>query len=235
MPLRSLLVALAAAALCAATPLRAQTDHYSLSTWFAAGNNHSNNYGVAFGYGPDGMDRSGLRFEASALRGTYRYPLAEAPDGEVRGRYVNASVGIGYALVRPSYGVTVSIGPALSDTDLSFARPGDRTGNRVGAKVGFLAYANPAGAPSMFSFGGYSTADRAGHVYANLGFALPWGLSTGPEVAYFETTDYRQTRVGLHLSGFRVGKFKAGISVGRSRDMNGNHENQVGLNAYTTF
>jgi hypothetical protein len=228
-------LAMLAVSLCAPTPLLAQQDRYSLSSWLVGGSNDSNNFGLSLGYMPGGIDRSGLRWEASALRGNYRYPLSEAPGGEVRGRYYDVGVGLGYAIVRPSSGVTVSIGPSWNHKDLSYVRPGERTGSRVGAKAGFFAYLNPASGPSVFSFGSYSTADRAANVYANLGFPLPYGLSAGPEVAYFETTDYRQTRVGAHLSGVKIGGFRAGVSVGRARDMNGNEENHVGLNVYTSF
>jgi Cellulose biosynthesis protein BcsS len=234
-PRKTAWLAMLAVSLCAATPLYAQQDHYSLSSWLARGSNDSSNFGFSLSYMPGGIDRSGLRWEASALRGTYRYPLSEAPEGRVRGRYYDIGVGIGYAMVNPSGGLVVSIGPSLYDKDLSYVRPGERTGSRLGAKGGFLAYVTPARGPSLFSFGSYSTADRAAHVYANLGFPLPLGLSAGPEVAYFETTDYRQTRVGAHLSGVKIGGFRAGVSVGRARDMYGNKENHVGLNAYTTF
>ena len=222
------------ASLCATAPLHAE-DRFSLSSWAAGGSDEAYNFGFSLGYMPGGMDGSGLRWELSALRGAYRYPLGEAPDGEVRGRYAGVGLGIGYAFVRPGSGFVVSVGPSYSDKSLSYARPGERTGSRVGAKAGYLAYANPAGWPSMFSFGSYASADRAGHLYGNLGFPLPYGLSAGPELAYFKTTDYRQTRVGVHLSGFRIGGLRAGVSIGRSRDMNGHEENQAGVNVYTSF
>ena len=57
----------------------------------------------------------------------------------------------------------------------------------------------------------------------------------GPEVALLDASDYRQTRVGLHLSGLRLGGLQGSVSIGRSRDMNGNQENHVGLNAYQSF
>ncbi len=49
-----------------------------------------------------------MRWEVSALRGTYRYALSEAPEGQVRGRYYYVGVGLGYAIVRPSSGLVVS-------------------------------------------------------------------------------------------------------------------------------
>jgi hypothetical protein len=232
---RAASLAMLAAALCAVAPVRGQQDRFSLSSWLVGGSNDSNNYGLSLGYMPGDMDRSGWRWDASALRGTYRYPLAEAPDGQVRGRYSEVGAGIGYTFVRAGSALMISVGPTFSDKNLSYARPDERTGSRVGAKTAFLAYANPAQLPSLFSFGSYSTADRATHVYANLGFPLPYGLSAGPEFAYFDTTHYRQSRVGVHLSGFRIAGFRAGVSFGRARDLHGQKENHAGLNVYTTF
>ena len=73
------------------------------------------------------------------------------------------------------------------------------------------------------------------NLYANLGFGLPSDLSIGPEVALLDASDYRQTRVGLHLSGLRVGRVQAGLSVGTTKDQDGNRGNHFGVNARMMF
>jgi hypothetical protein len=223
-----------AAALCAAPAAHAQ-DHFSIGAWLGASTGHSNNLGISLSHAPGGVQRSGLRWQAAAMRGSYRYRHADAPDEWVRGRYADISAAVGYEIVAPAGGVMFSIGPSIYDKDLSFVPPGERTGTWLGAKVSALGHARMPKGTAFFGYGSYSTADNTGNVYVNLGLPLSGGLSAGPELAFLDASDYRQTRVGLHLSGLRLGGFSAGVSAGRSRDMDGNHESHLGLNVYRSF
>jgi hypothetical protein len=214
----------------------AQEEGFALNTWIGGSAIHSGSFGVSLGYAPGGsIRRSGLRLQAVALRGFYRYPSDAAPRGSVHGRYTDYSLLLGYEVVGAGYGFGIAIGPSLYEKNLSYAAAGDWTGSRVGTKVSAIGYVGLLKGISAFSFGSYSTADSTANLYANLGVTLPGGLSTGPEVALLNASDYRQTRIGLHLSGLSLGRTQMSMSFGATRDMNGNRGRHFGMSAQMTF
>jgi hypothetical protein len=225
-----------AASLSGVPSLAAEKDERNaFNAWVGGSNSDSGGFGAVWSHAPGGVQRSGLRWSAVALTGSYQYASDRAPGGEVRGRYTDFSLGAGYEFVGVGYGLGVSIGPSLNQKDLNYLAPGERDGSKLGTKVSAMGYFSVPAGLSAFAFGSQSSSDRTSTLYGNLGFPVSGGLSIGPEVALLDTSDYRQTRVGLHLSGMRVGRTSTGLSVGRTRDMNGNEGGHVGLNVRLTY
>lgn len=233
---RGVLRALGFAVLSCAPAVQAHDERFSADAWLGGSAIHTGNFGVALTYAMDGsIHQSGLRLQAAALRGYYRYSSHAAPDGLVKGRYSDLSVALGYQVVAPEHGFMVSIGPSLYTKELSFRTPDDRTGTQWGGKIAAFGYWAPATWPSAFVYGNYSSADGTGNLYANFGFSLPRELSIGPEIGLLEGRNFRETSVGIHLSGFRLGEIVAGLSAGTTRDKFGNRGRHLGINVRTTF
>lgn len=232
----AVLRALGFALLSSAQAVHAQDERFSADAWLGGSAIHTGNFGVALTHATDGsIHQSGLRLQAVALRGYYRYSSHAAPDGLVKGRYSDLSVSLGYQLVGAEHGFMVSIGPSLFTKNLSYRTPDDRTGSKLGGKIAAMGYWAPARWPSAFVYGNYSSADSTGNLYANLGFSLPGELSIGPEIALLDGRGFRETRVGIHLSGLRVGEILAGVSAGTTRDQFGNRGRHLSMNVRITF
>lgn len=227
---------LVAALLGHAPAVQARDSRMAGEAWIGASALHTGSLGAMLTFAPlTPNDRPGWRVQGVAQQGYYRYALQAAPRGVVRGRYSDVSILLGYEHNKATYGFTAALGPSLYTKDLSYRSPGDGAGSNLGAKATVSGYASAGQALSGFALASYSSANRTKSLSANLGIGLPHGLSTGPELAWTKATDYREARVGLHLSGIRAGPLQAGLSLGWARNQDGQEARHVGVNARMAF
>lgn len=219
-----------------APAVQARDSRMAGEAWIGASALHTGSLGAMLTFAPvTPNDRPGWRVQGVAQRGYYRYALNAAPQGVVRGRYSDVSVLLGYEHNTATYGFMAALGPSLYTKDLSYRSPGDGAGSKLGAKATVSGYVSAGQALSGFALASYSSANRTKNLYANLGIGLPHGLSTGPEFAWMQAPDYREARVGMHLSGIRAGPLQASLSLGRVRNQDGQQARHVGVNARMTF
>lgn len=219
-----------------APSVQARDSRMAGEAWIGASALHTGSLGALLTFAPvTPNDRPGWRIQGVAQQGYYRYALHAAPRGVVRGRYSDVSVLLGYEHNTATHGFMAALGPSLYTKDLSYRSPGDGAGSNLGAKATVSGYVSAGQALSGFVLASYSSANRTKNLYANLGIGLPHGLSTGPELALTKATDYREARVGMHLSGIRTGRLQAGLSLGWARNQDGQRARHVGVNARMTF
>jgi hypothetical protein len=229
-----LLLAVAIASLVASSPAQAQQeDRFSVSSWVGASSIHNGGFGAALGYVPTGTwSRSGLRLQAFVHRGTFRYRSEDR--GIVDAGYTEFALLGGYAVIAPDHGFTVSAGPSINTRDRT---QGFRTvyeDTRNGLRFTASGYLAPSTGPSAFGYASHSTADGTGTIYGNLGYKVR-GYTVGPEAALVEASNFRQTRLGVHVSELRVGQVVFGISAGLTRDQIGTNGAHVGMNLRSSF
>lgn len=62
----------------------------------------------------------------------------------------------------------------------------------------------------------YSSAERAFWTRAAAGLALREGLFLGPEATAYAEGEYREARIGIHLTGIAIGRFRLRLNAGIS-------------------
>jgi len=178
----------------------------------------------AFTYGgtlwaPSGLDSDGIVFKLSAGAGTYRY-LSGALNADVTGQTFSFSVLPGWRFKRGTFTVTAFAGLDLQRHELT---PDDvmssLRGTLAGARGGVEIWYEPAPATMVSAD---VSATSIGPSYSARG-ALGWRVFdrfySGPEIAGFAFDDnYRQFRIGTHITALKTGAFEWSAGVGWSRD-----------------
>lgn len=78
----------------------------------------------------------------------------------------------------------------------------------------------------------YSSAQASLWGRAAAGYALRDQLFLGPEASAYVEKDYRETRLGLHLTGIAIGRFRFRLNGGVSRTSNRESGYYVGISSY---
>jgi hypothetical protein len=179
----------------------------------------------SFSYGgavwsPSGLDREGLTFKLLAGAGSYQYLSGTLGDTEVTGQQFTGFAMAGYRFVRDKLFVTVFAGV---DVQYHMFTPDDPTNNLWGTHAGIrgaIEFWYEPNAQTMWAAD--ISATSVGPSYSGR-IAYRWRLFDafylGPEAGGFANgDDYRQFRVGLHLTGFRSGAIEWSLACGWLRD-----------------
>lgn len=174
------------------------------------------------------IDASGFLIAGASATGLYRYAAPLAPGGVIEGRFSLYQFTAGYGHVAHDHGLTLLAGVRLTEHRLSAADPGNPVqGRKLGAVAAVDAWAKPwpdilvtASATAAQPFGNYWLRGSVGH-------RLPWSDATfaGIEVALAGDRTYREARLGIGVSGVRLGAARIDAAAGmtRSRERTGSY------------
>lgn len=171
----------------------------------------------------DGLDRDGLTLKLVAGSGTYGY---FAGSTEISAVQASVSLMPGWTVVRDGFQARVFAGLDLQHQRLDPEDPGNRLrGTHAGARVAAELWWEPM--PDMMAKAA-ATWTSVGTSYA-LDGAVGWrvletfygGFYAGPEAQAFGDGGYRQIRIGVHLTAFRVIATDCTLGLGWARDNDG--------------
>jgi hypothetical protein len=181
-----------------------------------------------FGHGgvlwaPSGLDRDGPVLKLMFGGGIYHYRSGALGDADVRGEELAGAVLPGWRFVRNGFAATVFLGVdfqqhRLTPDDLSAGLRGDY----VGARMGFDIWYQPTAATMMAADAAWSTVGPSYNVRVAMGLRVLDAFYLGPEIqAFGADSNYRQFRVGLHITGFRTGVLEWSAGAGLATDSDG--------------
>jgi hypothetical protein len=161
------------------------------------------------------MHQSGWRLSAFGLGGRYEYHGGD--NNELfKGRFVSADALVGWSHVFLNGAVTLAVGVNYQNHRV---RPNDPNNPVVGSEVGFKVqgdvWINPTERTLVYGLASYSTAFNTYYSVGRLGYDF-WGKQVfiGPEVGALGNDRTDQQRVGVHVTGFKVGNAKLTVSGG---------------------
>ncbi|MPZ40993.1 MAG: cellulose biosynthesis protein BcsS [Rhizobiales bacterium] len=166
-------------------------------------------------YAPTGMHQSGLRLSAFGLLGRYEYNGGD--NNELfKGNFVSTDALIGWSNVFTNGAVTLSVGANFQHHRV---RPSDPSNPVVGSKAGVKVqgdiWINPTEQTLIYGLASYSTAFDTYYAIGRFGYDfMKTELFIGPEVAALGNDRTDQQRVGVHLTGLRIGNGKVTLSGG---------------------
>lgn len=161
------------------------------------------------------LDQSGLRLRLGGDVGEYDYLSSAAGVGKVHGREEDGSVLAGWQWVTKTTSVGLYAGPEVRNDLLDKADPGNTApATGVGLTTGVDVYSNPTPYTMVFGQIAYSTLRQAYYSHFKAGIAVAEDVFVGPEALFLGDDLYKQWRVGMHLSGVRLGALQFGISGG---------------------
>lgn len=174
---------------------------------------------AGFYWSPDGTDRDGLIFKTLLSEGTYRYRSGALNDQPVVGRMLGAQILPGWRFIRGPVEVKVFAGVDIRDVRLFPDDPGARLkGTQVGLHTGVEIWYQPTPDTMTALNANASTAGRQFFVQALAGWRLFDAFYLGPELTGFSSYDYRQWRVGLHVTALHWLELEWSGALGVARD-----------------
>jgi hypothetical protein len=182
----------------------------------------------AFGYGgalwaPGGLDGDGFVVKLFATRGYYAYRSGTLGNATVSGIMYAASVMPGMRFSVNGVFVTVYAG---LDYQVHALTPVDPTNETIGSHAGARFAADLWYEPSKFTMTAFSaTLSTIGGAYAvraAFGWRLWESVYVGPEALAYGQRDYRQVRIGAHITGLKFLRLEWQAGVGYALDDDGN-------------
>lgn len=162
----------------------------------------------------DGLDEDGFRLRVSGVLGRYSY-VGSNGIGRVRGTQSDGSFLVGYEWVLHAATVAVYVGADVNDNQLSLNDPNNSSkGLHVGGKIAVDFYVNPTPYSMISGVVSYASANNAYYSRFKAGISIAPQLFVGPEVLVLGDDFYSQWRLGMHLTGLRLGAMQFGISGG---------------------
>jgi Cellulose biosynthesis protein BcsS len=171
-------------------------------------------------YAPYGMHQSGLRLSAFGLLGRYDYHGGDTGHELFKGTFVSSDALVGWSHVFTNGAVTLSVGANYQDQRV---RPNDPNnpvqGSKLGAKVQADLWMHPTPETLLYALGSYSSAFDTYYAIGRFGYDFTnTKLFIGPEVGGLGNDRTDQLRLGLHMTGLRIGNGKVTISGGWMRE-----------------
>ena len=171
-----------------------------------------------------GLDEDGFVFKIAFGSGIYRYHSG-ALGGEVTGRQFTASALPGWRFKRGRFTLTGFAGLEIQQHRLSPNDPESKLrGTKAGLRGGFELWYEPTRATMIAADLSATTIGPSHSGRLAFGWRLFDRFYFGPEIAGFTYDDnYRQLRLGLHLTGLRLAPFNLGpfewtLGAGWARD-----------------
>jgi hypothetical protein len=171
-------------------------------------------------WSPRGLDREGFALKVMLGGGLYRYISGALGNAEVEGRQLSATLLPGWRFIRGGVIVTVFAGIDFQHHHLSPNDPaaGLRGGN-VGFRTGFEIWYEPTAATTVAADASVSTIGPSYSARLAAGWRPFGSYYLGPEVHAFGADDnYRQLRVGGHLTGLKTEQFEWSAGIGWASD-----------------
>jgi len=214
----------------------AAEERIALDAWTGTGGAQSSNTGIIATYAlTNSLYKSGFRVIGGASAGNYDFQSTRSPTGTVQGRYTEFFAQLGYNFAGPAGSLTIAAGPTVSNTNLSFVTPGSTTGEKRGVRTSLTGYMPVGNGGFLLGGASHSTADASNYYMAKMGFDVLNGLKFGPEASLAKGRDYSEQRLGLHLTGFKVGKVALGISAGARQDQDNRRGGYIQASGRATF
>jgi hypothetical protein len=183
----------------------------------------------------DGLDEDGFRLRLTGVLGRYSY-VGSNGLGRVTGTQSDGSLMVGYEWVLRAATVAIYAGPDVNDNQLSINDPNNASkGLHVGGKIAVDFYVNPTPYSMVSGVVSYASANNAYYSRFKAGLAIAPQLFVGPELLVLGDNFYSQWRVGMHLTGLRLGAMQFGISGGYLDDKIRGHGGYGIVDARLTF
>ncbi len=174
---------------------------------------------AGFYWSPQGVDGDGLTFKALLSEGTYRYRSGALNDQRVLGRMLGAQILPGWRFSRGPVDVKAFVGIDIRDVHLFPDDPGARLkGTQVGMHTGVEVWYQPTPETMAALNANVSTVGRQFFVQAMAGWRLFDAFYLGPELTAFSSYDYRQWRVGMHVTALHWLELEWSGALGLARD-----------------
>jgi hypothetical protein len=214
-----------AAALCVVVPARAgdQTRpddprfllFANTDLWRHGGFMHG---GVV--WSPNGIDKEGFALKAMFGGGDYRYVSGALGNTQVSGRLLAAGILPGWRFVRGKFIATVYGGLDMQNHRLT---PDDPSAGLRGRYFGFRAnvelWYEPTASTMLAADGSVSTIGTSYNARVAFGWRIIERYYFGPEIQGFAAgSNYRQFRVGAHVTGLKTKWFEWSGSIGWTTD-----------------
>ncbi len=136
-----------------------------------------------------------------------------------------------------SWGVaTLFVGGAMEGRRLAPPLPWDtQTGFRVGPAVALDAWLKPLDRVAVHVFADYTTAYHAGTLRIAPGYDIHGGIFIGPECTLSFHHGTLRSRLGVHVTGFRIGPLGLRLSGGWALDRGGRSGPYGALSVWRTY
>jgi hypothetical protein len=169
---------------------------------------------------PGGLDRDGPLIKLMFGGGLYRYTSGALGNAAVTGQILAAAILPGWRFVRDNVVVTVFLGYDFQRHQLTPDDPSaGLRGSYVGARTGFELWYQPTASTMVAADAAFSTIGPSYNVRLATGLRAFDAFFVGPEVQAFDADDnYRQFRVGMHVTGLRTGEFEWSAGAGWAQD-----------------
>lgn len=206
-------------ALAAGEPLRRDDPRFLLFSttdlWRHGGFSHG---GVV--WSPQGINSEGFVLKVMFGGGDYQYLSGALGNAEVNGRLLAGTIMPGWRFVRGKFIAVIYGGLDVQDHRLS---PDDPTaslrGDYVGVRVNGELWYEPTPATMVAADGTVSSIGPSYNARAAFGWRVLDRYYFGPEVQGFAAGDnYRQFRVGVHVTGLKTKWFEWSGSLGWATD-----------------
>lgn len=185
-----------------------------------------------FGHGgllwsPGGLDREGFTFRAVLSGGIYRYTSGALGNRGVTGRELTAQFTPGWRFKFGRSEFKIFAGADLQSHKLWPDDPSSGLrGGTIGARASFDVWTEPTPQTMFAADGSISTISRMNY---SARIAAGWRMFDmfylGPEAQAYSSEDYRQRRLGLHITGLRINEAEWSAAAGWARDT----DNRAGL------
>jgi hypothetical protein len=165
---------------------------------------------------PGGLDNDGFMFEAVISGGSYRYRSGALGDAQVYGREFGAVIAPGWRFKRDALEIKAFAGRSyrLSPDDPAAGLRGHHTGAHGALNVWYEPTPGTmAAADASFSSVGKNVSARGA-----FGWRVLDKFYLGPETEAFVCQDYRQYRLGFHVTGFKTGTVEWSGAIGWAKD-----------------
>lgn len=179
----------------------------------------------AFGHGgllwsPGGLDREGFTFKTAVSGGSYRYVSGALGNATVTGRELTAQFMPGWRFKSGPSEFKIFAGADVQNHRLS---PDDPSSGLRGSKAGFRAafefWTEPTTGSMVSADTAVSSISRRNYsARVAAGWRLMDRFYLGPELQSFSSDDYRQHRIGIHLTGMKFEQTEWSAAAGWARD-----------------
>ena len=170
-------------------------------------------------WSPGGVEHEGFTLKTVISGGSYRYISGALGNAEVTGRELAMQIMPGARFKRGTLELNVYAGLDIQNHRLSPDDPSSKLrGGDAGARIAFDLWYEPTTASMLAADGALSSIGGGYTARVAAGWRLLDRFYLGPEAQAFGSDDYRQTRLGIHLTGFKTGEFEWSLAGGWAND-----------------
>jgi hypothetical protein len=174
-------------------------------------------------WAPFALDADGPVVKLITTRGFYRYRSGTLGNADVIGTMNAVAVMPGVHFTRSGVTVTVYAGLDRQSHALAPDDPGNAArGTHLGVRGAAELWVEPTSRTMVTGALTMTTIASAYALRAAAGWRLFDKVYLGPQAQFFGADNYRQWRLGLHLTGVTLLKFELQAGLGYASDDNGN-------------